>query len=155
MRSYTALFICIVVLLETILYGCEDGKEGPLLSAQICVRDKNGMKLMFEELQAIASAKHMQYVDNSTKTQRDLRAVGYAHLVDPVVNISVERADGLGVGATNVGLPTFQIALGFTEGSNPEESRDFADGVIRRLEVHWHVERMPANLGVTPDNNCR
>ena len=111
------------------------------------------------ELKAVAAAKGMMFVDNSADTQRDLEVVGYADRYrtdgDPVFNVAVKRRDGPGVGATNLGLPSYQIALGFTEGINRVEAEKFTNEVISTLEKYWFVEKLPAGVGATPNSTCK
>ena len=49
------------------------------------------------------------------------------------IDISVQKADGVGVTAVNLGLPEFEIALGFSEGADAEFAHRFADKVLKRL----------------------
>jgi hypothetical protein len=73
-----------------------------------------------------------------------------------VINIGVLRKDGLGFGVGNLGLPGYQIALGFSEGSgNAAEAREFADRVVKRLEQRWHIDVVPAGQGATPMSDCK
>jgi len=141
------------------LWGCTDGREGPFLTAQLCVQDKAGMAQLIDELRAVAVARGMRFADNSADTERDLGTVGYAGREradgSPVLNVAVEREDGMGVGAVNVGLPGYQVALGFTEGSDRLETQRFADAIIRELEKYWQIERLPPGSGVLPKPGCR
>jgi hypothetical protein len=60
------------------------------------------------------------------------------------------------VTAGNLGLPGYQVALGFSEGSNPSDAHRFAQMVVSKLEEHWHVEIVPdpAKSGALPMKNC-
>lgn len=151
--------ISILLPISLSLLACADGKEGPFLTAQLCVRNEDGLMQLVAELKAVAAAKGMMFVDNSADTQRDLEVVGYADRYrtdgDPVFNVAVKRRDGPGVGATNLGLPSYQIALGFTEGINRVEAEKFTNEVISTLEKYWFVEKLPAGVGATPNSTCK
>jgi hypothetical protein len=60
-----------------------------------------------------------------------------------------------GMGAGNVGLPGYQVAMGFAEGSNAVEARDFANRVLTRLRQHRGIEVVPAGAGAGPMAGCR
>ena len=151
--------ISVLIAISLSLLACTDGKEGPFLTAQLCVHDENGLAQLASELKAVAATKGMTFVDSSTDTQRDLEVIGYAdrNRADgsPVFNVAVKRRDGLGIGATNLGLPGYQIALGFTEGASRAETDEFTNEVISALERSWFVERLPAGVGATPSSACR
>jgi hypothetical protein len=109
------------------------------------------------ELRAVATSREMRFFDYSADTERSLANVGHPARDDgrPVVYVGVDGGDGLGVRATNVGLPGSQITLGFTEGRDQLETQSFTDEVIERLESSWPVERLPAGTGALPQPGCR
>lgn len=109
-------------------------------------------------MQSIAQSEHMTFIDNSAATQKDLESVDHTleklHQTSPVINIGVEREDRTGLGAGNLGLSTYEVAVGFSEGSNPSEAHRFADMVVKRLGELWHVETVPAGTGARPMKTC-
>jgi hypothetical protein len=141
-----------------LLCGCTQGKR-PFEIVQMCVQNTEGVNQLRDELKAIAATKEMKFIDNSAGTKRDLQNVGYPGREradgSPVINMAVLREDGMGVGAGNLGLPGYQVALGFSEGSNPSEARRFAGDVIKQLEGHWHVDTVPSGSGAMPKPGCR
>jgi hypothetical protein len=156
--SRASRLVCALTGLSLMLWGCVDsGREGPFLTAQLCVRDEAGMAQLIDELRAVATARDMRFFDYSADTERSLANVGHPARDDgsPVVYVGVDGGDGLGVRATNVGLPGYQVALGFTEGRDRLETQSFTDEVIERLERHWQVERLPAGTGALPQPGCR
>lgn len=114
---------------------------------------------MRDALKDEALSREMQFLDLSADTERDVKIVGYSNEEradgSPLVHLVVVRDDGMSVGATNIGLPGYQIALGFTEGSDPLETQHFTDDVIERLEKHWLVDRLPAGSAVLPQAGCQ
>lgn len=117
------------------------------------------MAQMIDELRAIADSREMKFVDYSADTERDLASVGYAGREradgSPLIDVAVERWDGMRVSAVNLGLPGYQIALGFLEGRDRVETQGFVDEVIERLERHWQIDRLPASTGALPQPGCR
>jgi hypothetical protein len=156
--SRALLRVRAIAALAFVLCGCAQGTR-PFLIVQVCVQNKDGIAQLIGELMSVAESRKMKFVDNSAVTRRDLANVGYASREradgSPVINIDVERDDGMGVGALNVGLPGYQVALGFSEGSDKLEARRFADEVIKRLEQHWRVETVPPGSGAMPKPDCR
>jgi hypothetical protein len=47
----------------------------------------------------------------------------------------------------NLGLPTYQVAMGFSDDPNPSQAQQFADIVIKGLRSRWQVETVPAGAG--------
>jgi hypothetical protein len=66
------------------------------------------------------------------------------------------RRDGVGLTVTNLGLPGYQVAVGFSEGSNSVDAHRLAQMVKSKLAEHWHVEDVPnpATSGAFPIANC-
>jgi hypothetical protein len=156
--SGSAVRICALATLALMLCGCW-GVKPPILLVQTCVHDNAGAAQLLDELRVVASSSGMQFVDNSSAAKRDLEIVGYSGRErddgSPVINVDVRRSDGMGVSAINVGLPGYQIALGFSEGSDQLEARRFADDVVKRLEQHWQVEKVPPGSGALPKPGCK
>ncbi|HEX5420686.1 MAG TPA: hypothetical protein VFY39_11865 [Gammaproteobacteria bacterium] len=97
--------------------------------------------------------------DASKHTESDLKGMDYAGKErtdgSPVVDIDLGRRDGMGVGAGNLGLPGYQVALGFSKGRDEAEARVFASNVIAVLEKHWAVHRVPNGQGAMPMEGCQ
>lgn len=139
------------------LLGCAQGSR-PFLIVQLCVHDRAGVSQLVGDLKELATSEHMEFFDNSANTARDLKNTGYRGRErsdgSPVVNVGVLRKDGLGVGGGNLGLPGYQVALGFSKGSNDAESRRFANEVVRRLQRRWRVEIVPSGSTAKPLAGC-
>jgi len=147
-----------LAVLGVLACGCTEWKR-PFLLEQMCVHDKAGVAQLIEELKAEAASRRMEFVDNSANTKRDLESVSYPGREradgSPVINVGIKSDDGMGATAINVGLPGYQVALGFSEGSDKLEARRFADEVIKRLEQHWRVEAVPPGSGAMPKPDCK
>jgi hypothetical protein len=97
----------------------------------------------------------MSFIDGNASAERDLKAMGVkTDPSAPVINLGVERKDGMGLTAGNLGLPNYQVALGFSEGSDSAEAHRFADTVVRKVSEHWHVVVVPAGRGALPLVTC-
>lgn len=150
---------CVVTVLACVglLAGCAQGKR-PFLIVQLCLNDQQNLALFKSMMKSVADAKSMTFLDRSSRTEADLKASG--KVLDrlkqgtPIVNLGIDGKDGIGMSATNVGLPTSQLALGFSEGSRPSEARKFADEVVAQLQRVWHVEVVPEGKGAIPLQTC-
>ena len=129
------------------------------MTIQFCVHDRAGAAELVSDLKDIASLKHIKFSDSSTSTANDLEASGYRgrERIDgsPVINVGVLRNDGLFVGGGNLGLPGYQVQLGFTEGSDRTQSNRFAEEVVARLRRRWPVRALSPGSAATPMADCR
>jgi hypothetical protein len=141
-----------------LLWGCGVGKR-PFLMVQVCVRNSQGMNQLLDELHSLAASGHMRFSDNGAEAARELPNLGYrGHEREdgsPAINAVVIRADGMGVGASNLGLPGYWVGFGFSEGVNPAEAQHFADEVVRWLGQRWHVEALSAGSPSYPKVECK
>jgi len=127
--------------------------EGPFRIVQLCLRNANDVALFERVMRAISESKHMEYEDRSAASQRELIALGMSPSYT-LINISADRADGVGWGAGNLGLHAYQVAIGFSRGSNPTAAHQFADLVVKRLKQKWLVHVVPPGRGAVQLKNC-
>jgi len=101
----------------------------------------------------------MEFFENGTQVAQELPKLGYAGREredgSPLINASVMQADGMGVTVGNIGLPGYQVSLGFSEGSNFGDARKFADMMVGRLRERWVVDVVPEGHGAIPLARCR
>lgn len=123
---------------------------------QFCLQGQADLADLTSELRSIAQQEHMQFIDASARTRQDLQTINAPQSVrvDPVINMGVERDDGVGLGLGNMGLPSYQVAMGFSEGSNPPEAHAFAARVLQKLSAQWHLKTVPAGTGALPMKSC-
>ena len=154
-RRMAVLMLCGVFPL---LASCQLGAEREFRAVQICVHDESGVAELKALLRALASSEQMNFVDGSAQTTQDLAAIarkrGKPPPSIPVLNVGVERGDSMGLTAGNLGLPRYQIAIGFTQGSDQRAARAFSDRVVSALGQHWSVEALPAGRGALPSPSC-
>lgn len=116
------------------------------------------MASFISEMQSLARAENMKFIDNSENTARQLQASGYEAKERThgsyVINIGVQRSDGMGVTAGNLGLPGFEVALGFSQASDAVAANAFADRVKARLAAHWDLVTVPAGAAAKPLGGC-
>jgi len=129
------------------LCSCAPGKSSFLI-VQLCLENKEGLKDFTERLRWIARSEQMEFVDDSSYVRRELDQAG------PIIHLEVDRGDGLGLTATNMGLPGYQVGIGFTEGANPPEGHAFAKRVVDQLKTRWQVLTVPTGRGAFPLKNC-
>ncbi len=149
---------CTLTIVSLLLTGCSPGKR-PFLMVQMCLLNEQGVGEFVDELKSVASEEKLEFTDNSSNAQRELKEVGYAGHErtggSRVIDIRVVREDGMGIGAANVGLPGFQMAMGFSEGSSAAEAQNFANRTLARFKKRWLVELVPSGAGAKPMVGCR
>jgi hypothetical protein len=147
----------IALVLTACMSGCRPARD-PFLMVQLCVVNEQGLSLFKSELQSIAQLESMKLEDLSQYTKQNLDAVGYSGPErangGPVVNVQLVRNDGMGIGAVNLGLPAYQIALGFAARSDSPQARDIAKQVVDRLSKRWKVVAVPSGRGALPITDC-
>jgi hypothetical protein len=145
------------MLIALMLCGCTPGKL-PFLIVQTCLNDEAGVEAFVAKMQAIAFAEHMDFADNSedvAQLQKNSGDSGQEKTHGSrVLHVSIRRADGVGTTATNLGLPGFEVALGFSEGSDAEFAHAFADRVMAQLSDHWKFVIVPSGTGAKPRGGC-
>lgn len=156
------LILCVLaaLVLAATLNACESGKaKRPFLIAEVCLRTADDLSTFTRDMHSIAESERATFIDRSASTQKELDATGHSlegARTRQVVNMGVERGNEMLVMVSNLGLPGYQVALGFSEGSNPLLAHRFADAVVRKLEQRWHVETVgnPTEAGAQPMKNC-
>ncbi|MDB6063387.1 MAG: hypothetical protein JWM78_3490 [Verrucomicrobiaceae bacterium] len=151
-RMYLAVSAVLFFLL-CMINGCAPAKR-PFLMVQVCFKDEQNLELFIDTMKSIAQLERMNFIDNSRATQKDLVALKVAGPTDRAINIGAEGNDGMWVTASNLGLPSYQVTLGFFEGSRSLEARKFADRVVGELTQRWHIEYVPSGQGAFPMKNC-
>lgn len=148
--------LCAVMTLA-LLCGCAPGKHSFLI-AQTCLNDERGVEEFVREMRAIAISEHMEFLDASNEVALQLKNAGHPGQErthgSRVLDISVQRSDGVGVTAVNHGLPGFEVALGFSEGSDAGIAHAFADRVVARLGSQWKLQTVPNGMGAKPRGDC-
>jgi hypothetical protein len=147
-----------IALLLLPLAACAPAKQ-PFLSVQFCLQNKAGTAQLISELRELAHSRNMEFFDSSASTAKDLADSGYRGRErtdgSPAINIGLMGHDGLFVGGGNLGLPGYQVQLGFTTGSDDAESRRFADDVVAQLKRTWQIKVLPEGAAATPMVDCR
>lgn len=96
----------------------------------------------------------MTFIDNSARTQIELeqakRSTAQLHTNGRAIHLTVEGEGGLGMTAGNLGLPRYQIVMGFSARKNGVESENFSNTVIKSLFSHWPVEMLDNTQGAKP-----
>lgn len=140
-----------------VLHGCAPGKHSFLI-VQTCLSDEHGFEALVREMKSIGAVENMNVVDHSEDVARLLEDVSYPGKKrthgSRVIDVSIQRPDGVGVTASNLGLPGFEMAFGFSEGSDAEFAHAFADRVMTQLSTHWNFVVVPSGAGAKPKGGC-
>ena len=136
------------LLILILVSGCSGGKP-PFLMVQFCLKDSSDADQFISLMKSISVSHEMTFIDRSSLSQKELKELK----VSPnyrLIDISGSDRDGVGWGGGNFALSEYEIAIGFSEGTNPERARQFSEEVISMLGEKWHVHRLPPNKGATP-----
>lgn len=136
-------------LLFLILISSCGGGRPPFLMVQLCLKDSSDMDQFMSLMKSISASNGMTFIDRSSLTRKELKELK----VSPnyrIINISGDDGSGVGWSAGNFALSGHEIAIGFSEGANPERARQFSEEVINVLNQKWDVHRVPPNKGATP-----
>jgi hypothetical protein len=134
------------------LHGCTQGKQS-FLVIQFCLVNDLNLTHLRDTLATIAHAERMKFIDDSAIVKENMKDLGTAQRA-PTISLRVEQGDGLGLTATNVGLPGYQVAIGFTAGADKNLSRTFADRVVQELKKNWDIKTVPSGRGAFPLSDC-
>jgi hypothetical protein len=125
---------------------------------ELCVRNDQGLADFVDIMRSIAVSEHMMFVDGGAQTQQELRVVGskFEKLDTPgsVLNFGLERGNDPVIMGDNLGLPQYQIVLGFSGNAEPAEMHRLANVVEQRLGELWQVITVPDGTGALPMNTC-
>lgn len=134
------------------------GPQQEFLAVQVCLVDERGEAEFVKVMREVARLEGLRFLDNSAATEdylRDVRDKGLVKLEHvPTINVGIEGEKGLGVTAGNLGLPSNQVALGFTAGSDAAKARRLSARLVGALSKRWRIEKVPQEKGAFPMSNC-
>jgi hypothetical protein len=140
-----------------ILHGCSKTQES-FLTVQTCLVDEMGVMQFKSIMRSIAKLEDLNYIDNSAQQGSDLKEIGADKLLKRdaslAIDVHIEGLGGMGVTSGNLGLPPFQIALGFTKGNDTAKAHRLSNRLIQTLSQRWHVETVPQGKGALPMKTC-
>ncbi len=109
-------------------------------------------------MRTVALSEGLQFVDNSAQQAVELKNMGADKALGRdaafAIDFHIEGANGLGATAGNLGLPPYQVGLGFTQGDDPAKAHRLADKLIRALAERWDVQRVGLTKGVSLMESC-
>lgn len=139
------------------LAGCGKG-ERQFLIAQVCLRNQGDVDRFVALMREIAVANQLRFVDTSSESQEALSRTNpeQARVENRrrAVNIGTVGSRGFGFSAGNLGLPEYQVAIGFTAGDQPADARKFAARTVSLVRSKWPVETSSGETGVTGMKSC-
>jgi hypothetical protein len=151
--------LCVTVGATILIAACTTAQRNNKV-IQFCLYDTAGIDDLRSVMRSFADAQSMTFVDNSARTQAELRRIGLNSAPlpqgEPLINMGIYGHGGLGVTAGNLGLSGYQIALGFTEGGDATKGKRFADALVRQLDQRWELVEAPHpdERGASPLPNC-
>jgi hypothetical protein len=151
--------LCITVGASILIAACTTAQRNNRI-IQFCLYDTSGVDDLRSVMRSFADAQSMTFIDNSAQTQADLQRIGPNSGPlpegEPLINMGINGPGGLGVTAGNLGLPGYQVALGFTEGGDATKGKEFADALVRELDQRWELVEVPKpdERGAFPLPNC-
>jgi hypothetical protein len=153
MGRWLASLIAIAALTE----GCSPAQT-PFRTVQICVADQQGVAKLKGLMREAAASERLQFIDNSVHQGNALKHIGADKLLKRdaslALDVHIEGNSGMGVTAGNLGLPPYQVALGFTEGADAAKAHRLSARLIQALSKNWHVETIPVDKGAIPMKSC-
>ncbi len=156
MNSRGALPAAILGIL-TLLFGCTTGTP-TILTVQLCLNDDKGVLHFKDLMRSIADSEHMTFVDGSAESQRDLKIAGAKmdklDRSGSVINIGINQGHENVMLGGNLGLPTYQVVLGFSGIPNSLDAERFPNIVLKQLASFWRIEKLPAGASALPMKNC-
>jgi hypothetical protein len=109
-------------------------------------------------MRVAAASERLQFIDNSAQQARDLKYIGADKLLKRdaslAIDVHIEGNSGMGVTAGNLGLPPYQVAIGFTEGADALKAHRLAARLIQAPSQQWHVVTIPVDKDAMPIKNC-
>lgn len=147
----------LIVGVATCFAGCARARSA-FEQVQMCVGDEQGIAELKSVMRAVAQSENLRFIDNSDQQAQDVKDVGADKAlkrdVSRAIDLHIEGESGLGVTAGNLGLPAYQVGLGFSEGRDPGKAHRLANRLIYSLSQHWNVQRVPSSQGILPMKGC-
>ena len=139
------------------LSGCARAQQS-FQTVQMCVDNQRGVDDLKNLMMMAARSEGLEFIDNSAQQAADLKEIGAdkvlkrdaAHAID----FHIEGSNGLGATAGNLGLPTYQVGVGFTEGNDPVKAHKLAEDLVRAMSRRWSVQSISPAEGILPMKSC-
>jgi hypothetical protein len=151
MRSNFLMRKLFLISCLSLLGGCSG--QHPSRIVQICLGDKENVAFFKEAMRSIARENGIEFIDGSATTERDL-IVLKKHPGYTLIYLGIRGRDGIGLEAGNLGLSAYEVALGFSLGSDRSGAQKFEHDVIQELSKRWQVHAVPSGQGAFPLPSC-
>lgn len=151
-RMLLPMFVAVVAL-----NGCQQAPEA-FATVQFCVEDQRGVADLRNIMRTVGHSEGLQFIDNSAQQEVALRNMGADKALGRdaayAIDLHIEGEGGLGATAGNLGLPPYQVGLGFSEGNDREKAHRLASKLIKALSQRWDVQRVSSTEGILPSSGC-
>src|SRR6478609_157864 len=115
--------------LAMLVAGCSGGQQS-FRTVQTCVSNETGVMQLQALMRSAAQAEHLKFIDSSAQAASGLQQTAQSdadrHDAVGAIALHIEGNGGSGATASNLGLPRYQVALGFTEGSDAAKAHRLA-----------------------------
>jgi hypothetical protein len=123
------------------------------------LRNEDDVSRFVALMRGIASQTGLHFVDTSAGAQEGLARVAPAQARiearRKAVNIGTVDRAGFGFSAGNLGMPGYQVAVGFTDEGRSQDAHKFALATVTALRKHWRVETQSGGSGAQGMKSCR
>ena len=141
-------------LIAVSVSSCGAG-EDPFLIVQVCLENDRGVDDFKKELHAIAAQERMGVTDRSREAERELESLGALNVPKGrFLSVSLNNERGFGLGANNLGLGSYDVAVGFNLGQDNDGAKAFAERAVARFKQRWPVPVVPSGSGALPNPRC-
>ena len=155
-----AVFLAFILMGMSVLVtlnGCSEGKR-PIATARVCLPTSTDVSDFVDVIRQAGRPYGMTFFDRTPATRTDLKSLGNpagtVGIDGFVLNIGTLRQDGMGVTASQLSGPGYQVALGFSEGADVPKAKHFNQDVVHKLKQRWRVEVRPDGAGAQPFDKC-
>ncbi len=146
----------VVVIGLMALVGCAPGRP-PFAQAQICLHNAAEIGELKKELYILAIETKGKATDSSPISSDEMRETGldqFHRRPGDLLLLGIEKSNGVGLTATNAGLPAQEVRTGFSAGSDLVDGRRFEFAVLDHLKRRWKVQLVPGDVGIGPMKGC-
>lgn len=150
--------LIVVAVVHLGLMGCEGRR--PALSVSVCLESADNIPEFKDEMRTLSEEWNLEFVDDSRSTEQGIREIEDAGLAGDIdaaavrVQLSAHDHTGLGFSASNLGLSSKQVAIGFARSREDERVRQLSEDVVSTLAERWDVEVAPEGSGVVASEQC-
>lgn len=128
--------------------SCGEPGQHPFRQVQFCLTPQFDVRFMKALMRDVADENGLVYYDRSEGADSELRALRALEESYPIM-LSGAHGGKLGFSATNAGLPSNQVTIGFRAPETPE-AKALSEKAVESLNRYWDVKEVPYGRGALP-----